>query len=164
MTRTLFSLSRRNWLKTTAAGALLAGSSGGRGWAQETARTKPGIALQLYSVRDDCARDLPATLAAVAKMGYEGVEFAGYHGRSAKELRQLLDDLGLRCCGTHIGLHTLLGEELPRTVEFNRIDGRCAIGISEIVHDASHKSGGRVRKISSVKTDTAFTFSCPLSA
>ncbi|MDF2441058.1 MAG: hypothetical protein JWN98_2042, partial [Abditibacteriota bacterium] len=35
------------------------------------------IALQLYSVREDCKRDLPGTLKAVAEMGYEGVEFAG---------------------------------------------------------------------------------------
>lgn len=81
------------------------------------------IGLQLYSIREECARDLPGTLAAVAKMGYEGVEFAGYHDRSATELRTLLDDLGLVCCGTHIGLDTLLGDELPRTVEFNQTLG-----------------------------------------
>lgn len=81
------------------------------------------IALQLYSVREDCARDLPGTLKAVAKMGYEGVEFAGYYGRSAKELRQMLDDLGLKVAGTHIGLDTLLGDNLKATVEFNQILG-----------------------------------------
>ena len=77
------------------------------------------VGVQLYSVRDECARDLPATLAAVAKMGYAGVEFAGYHNRSARELRQMLDDNGLKCCGTHIGLNTLLGDALPATVDFN---------------------------------------------
>lgn len=81
------------------------------------------IALQLYSVRDDCAKDLPGTLAAVAKMGYEGVEFAGYYGRSAAELRAMLDDLGLKAAGTHIGLETLLGDELAKTVEFNQAIG-----------------------------------------
>ncbi len=81
------------------------------------------IALQLYSVREDCARDLPGTLTAVARMGYEGVEFAGYYGRSATELRKMLDDLGLKVAGTHIGLDTLLGDNLPRTVEFNRTLG-----------------------------------------
>jgi len=81
------------------------------------------IALQLYSVRDDCARDLAATVKAVAQMGYVGVEFAGYHGRTAPELRKMLDDLGLKCCGTHIGVETLLGDELPKTIEFNRIVG-----------------------------------------
>ncbi len=81
------------------------------------------IALQLYSVREDCARDLPGALKAVAKMGYEGVEFAGYYGYSAKELRQMLDDLGLKVAGTHIGLNTLLGDELKATVEFNQVLG-----------------------------------------
>lgn len=81
------------------------------------------IALQLYSVRHDCERDLPGTLEAVARMGYEGVEFAGYYGRSAKELRQMLDDLGLVCVGSHLGLDALLGDALPATVDFNRTLG-----------------------------------------
>lgn len=77
------------------------------------------IGVQLYSVREDCARDLPGVLAAVAKMGYEGVEFAGYHGYSAADLRKLLDDNGLKCCGTHTGIQTLLGDTLNATAEFN---------------------------------------------
>jgi len=81
------------------------------------------IALQLYSVRHACEKDLPGTLQAVAKMGYEGVEFAGYYGRSAQELRAMLDDNGLKCAGTHTGLNTILGDELERTVEFNRTLG-----------------------------------------
>jgi len=56
-------------------------------------------------------------------MGYEGVEFAGYYGRSAEELRTLLDANGLKCCGTHIGLETLLGEGLAETVAFNKVLG-----------------------------------------
>ncbi len=79
------------------------------------------VGLQLYSIREDCARDLPRTLEAVAQMGYAGVEFAGYYGYAAPELRRLLDGVGLKCCGTHIGLDTLLGDELPRTVEFNQV-------------------------------------------
>ena len=78
------------------------------------------IALQLYSVRKDCEGDLPGTLAAVASMGYEGVEFAGYHGRSAQELRRMVDDLGLKVVGTHIGLDTMLGDQFEATVEFNQ--------------------------------------------
>lgn len=78
------------------------------------------IALQLYSIRNDCSKDLEGTLKAVAEMGYEGVEFAGYHERSAENLREILDNLGLKVAGTHIGLNTLLGEELDKTVEFNR--------------------------------------------
>ncbi|MFW6188902.1 MAG: sugar phosphate isomerase/epimerase family protein [Planctomycetota bacterium] len=81
------------------------------------------IAVQLYSVREDCERDLPATLQAVFDMGYEGVEFAGYYGYSARELRQMLDDLGLSVAGTHTGLNTLTGDDLKRTIEFNKTLG-----------------------------------------
>jgi sugar phosphate isomerase/epimerase len=81
------------------------------------------IGLQLYSVRDDCAKDLPGVLKAVAKMGYTGVEFAGYYGRSAPELRRMLDENGLKCYGTHIGLDTLLGDNFDKTVEFNKTLG-----------------------------------------
>ncbi len=81
------------------------------------------IGLQLYSVRDDCAKDLPVALAAIAKMGYDGVEFAGYHNRTAGELRKMLDDNGLKACGTHTGIDTLLGDELEKTAEFNKTLG-----------------------------------------
>jgi sugar phosphate isomerase/epimerase len=81
------------------------------------------IGLQLYSVRQDCAEDLPGVIEAVADMGYDGVEFAGYHGYAADDLRKLLDDNGLACCGTHTQLNTLLGDELEKTVAFNQTLG-----------------------------------------
>lgn len=81
------------------------------------------IGLQLYSVREDCAKDLPGVLKAVAQMGYEGVEFAGYYGRSAEELKKLLDENKLVCCGTHISLESLLGDEFEKTVAFNKTLG-----------------------------------------
>ncbi len=81
------------------------------------------IALQMYSLREDSARDFPAMLKVAADAGYEGVEFAGYHGLEAKELRTILDDLGLKVAGTHAGLDTLLDDEFEKTVEFNKIIG-----------------------------------------
>lgn len=85
--------------------------------------SKPRVGLQLYSVREECARDLPGTLKAVAEMGYQGVEFAGHHGRTASDLRRMLDNLGLDCCGSHIPLEALLGERFSDTVEFNQVLG-----------------------------------------
>jgi sugar phosphate isomerase/epimerase len=81
------------------------------------------IGLQLYTVRDDCARDLPGVLKAVAKMGYTGVEFAGYYGRSAEDLRQMLDDDRLKCYGSHLSLDDLLGDNFAKTVAFNQVLG-----------------------------------------
>lgn len=77
------------------------------------------VGVQLYSVRDDCARDLPGTLAQISKMGYAGVEFAGYHGYNAADLRRILDDLGLKASGAHIGVDQLIGDALPKTAEFH---------------------------------------------
>jgi len=85
--------------------------------------TKIPIGLQLFSVREECAKNLPATLEAVAKMGYQGVEFAGYYDYSAADLRKMLDATGLVACGTHIGLDTLLGDAFKATVEFNQTLG-----------------------------------------
>jgi len=81
------------------------------------------IALQLYSVREDCAKDLPGTLKAVAKMGYAGVEFAGYYNYSPKDLRKMLDDNGLKCAGTHTPLASVMGSQLAPTIEFNQALG-----------------------------------------
>ncbi|MCC6483705.1 MAG: sugar phosphate isomerase/epimerase [Armatimonadetes bacterium] len=81
------------------------------------------IAVQLYSVRDDCAKDFPGTLKAVADMGYAGVEFAGYYGYSAEELRTMLSELGLKCAGTHTGLDTITAQEIGTTIEFNKALG-----------------------------------------
>jgi sugar phosphate isomerase/epimerase len=118
-------LSRRDFLKQSAlAAAACAAAAPLRLFAAgEYGGKRIPVGLQLYSVREQCAKDLPGTLAAVAKMGYKGVEFAGYYGRDAKTLRQLLDDNGLKCCGTHTGLDTLLGDNLPKTIEFNQTLG-----------------------------------------
>ena len=115
------SISRRELLKlgTGTAAMFLAGTkplSAMANWAGE----RIPIGLQLYSVRQDCEKDLASVLQAVAKMGYEGVEFAGYYNRNATELHELLQKHGLKCCGTHISLDTLKGDELKKTVEFNK--------------------------------------------
>ena len=79
------------------------------------------IALQLYSVRNDCSdRGLPAILKDVAQMGYEGVEFAGFHKLTAREVRACLDENDLKVAGTHTPLPDLIGERLHQTIEYNR--------------------------------------------
>ena len=85
--------------------------------------TKLPVGLQLYSVREDAAKDLAGVLRSVGKMGYDGVEFAGYYGHSAADVRKMLDDNGLKCCGGHLGLDTLLGDTLNETVEYQKTLG-----------------------------------------
>ena len=80
------------------------------------------IGIQLYSVRGDAKKDFDAAMERVAKMGYEGFEFAGYfrYGGKARELKRRLDDLGVKAAGTHIGTGSLRGDNLKRTIEFHK--------------------------------------------
>ena len=85
------------------------------------------IGLELYSVRDDLAKDLPGTVRAVAKMGYEVVEFyAPYYSwtpEQAKDVRKLLDDLGIRCNSTHNGMNALKPEGIAKAIDLNQTIG-----------------------------------------
>ena len=91
--------------------------------AQAASTGKIPIGLELYTLREECKKNLSGMLAAVSKIGYKGVEFAGYHGHTAKELRKMLDDDGLIACGTHTPYGSVLEDQLKETVEFNRVIG-----------------------------------------
>lgn len=129
-------VSRRTFLKFGAAGAAALGLGARLLQAAETAGKKIPIGLQLYSVRNECAKDLPKVLAAVAGFGYKGVEFAGYYSRKADELKKMLDDNGLVCCGTHTPYPTIQAANLKATVEFNKTLGNKYL----IVPSMSHKT------------------------
>jgi sugar phosphate isomerase/epimerase len=116
-------LSRRQFVgRTAVAGAALA-----LGLGQKTALAAAGkkipVGLQLYSIREQCQKDLPTMLKTVAKIGYKGVEFAGYYNHTAKDLRKMLDDNGLVCCGTHTPFESIQKDNLAETIEFNRTIG-----------------------------------------
>ncbi|MBN2476385.1 MAG: sugar phosphate isomerase/epimerase [Pirellulales bacterium] len=119
-------MSRRDALKV-GAGLLAAGTS--VSMLGELARAagpkRIPIALQLYSVRGDCGRDFDKTVEGVAKMGYEGVEFAGYHkyGSDAAGLKKKLDGLGLKVAGTHIGTSSFNDDRIQQTIEFHQAIG-----------------------------------------
>ncbi len=74
------------------------------------------IALQLYSVREQCAADLRGTLARVASWGYHGVEFAGLHGHTPAAIRAMLEEFALRCCGAHVALDLFKAEVIEDTL------------------------------------------------
>jgi sugar phosphate isomerase/epimerase len=78
------------------------------------------VALQLYTVRDETARDFAGTVRRVAEMGYTGVEFAGYGQLSAPEMVDLLAETGLRAAGTHVGLAELSEERLAASIAYCR--------------------------------------------
>src|SRR5699024_8309368 len=65
------------------------------------------IALQMYTLREESVHDFAGTLKKVADLGYDGVELAGYGGLTAKVLRQLIDEYGLKAASSHIPLEDL---------------------------------------------------------
>lgn len=76
------------------------------------------IGLQLYSIKEETAKDFVGTLRRVAEIGYQGVEFAGYGGLSSSELKKLLQELKLKPCGSHVPLVELT-ENLDKVIEYN---------------------------------------------
>ncbi|HOQ44099.1 MAG TPA: TIM barrel protein [Bryobacteraceae bacterium] len=97
-------------------------------------RTAP-VALQLYSLRNECKADLPGTLAANAKMGFSGVGWfgwGGYFNRSPKELRMMLDDNNLKTCSDHIHVFALQGDRFKRTIELHQTLGNKLLTLSDL--------------------------------
>jgi sugar phosphate isomerase/epimerase len=92
---------------------------------------KVPVGIELYSVRGELKKDLKATVTAVAKMGYEVVEFYSpyldWTPDAAKDIRKLLDDLGIKCLSTHNGAQTVRAEALPKAIELNQIIGSKSI-------------------------------------
>lgn len=80
------------------------------------------VALQLYTVRDETAKDFIGTLEKVAKMGYKGVEFAGFGDVPAPKMKETLDRLGLKAVGCHSGLDTLK-ENIDELIEYSLVIG-----------------------------------------
>ncbi|MBR5258216.1 MAG: sugar phosphate isomerase/epimerase, partial [Clostridia bacterium] len=66
--------------------------------------------LQMYSVRDITGRDLKGALKQVADIGYRYVEFAGFFGNQAADVKRWLDEFGLIASGTHTGIDPLLND------------------------------------------------------
>ena len=118
-------ISRRHLLQLSAGAAAtwIAATRLPRGIAAPE-KTKIPIGLELWSVRHQCAEDLPAVLEAVGKMGYDSVEIAhSFYGHDAATWRKLLDENGLKSCGMHMGLRMLEGDAFEQTVEANKIIG-----------------------------------------
>jgi sugar phosphate isomerase/epimerase len=95
------------------------------------ARKRVPVGIELYSVRDELAKDLPGTVRAVAKMGYEVVEFFSpyyqWTTEYAKEVRKLLDELKIKCLSTHNSATVFTPEGIQKAIELNQILGSKSI-------------------------------------
>jgi len=110
-------VTRRKLLAVSAAGSV----------ALIAANKSVPVGLELYSVRSELDKDLFGTVRAVAKMGYTVVEFyAPYLNWTleyARQVRRLLDELGIRCHSTHNNTPSFTKEGLPKAIELNQILG-----------------------------------------
>ncbi len=81
------------------------------------------VGVQLWCVRKEAEKDFAGTVAAITKMGYQGVEFAGFYDLKAADIRKILDDNGLKCCGSHTQYPTIQPDKLQATIDFNKTIG-----------------------------------------
>jgi sugar phosphate isomerase/epimerase len=97
-------------------------------WARAAQASAPmPVGLEMYSVRESLKKDPEGTVRAVAGMGYQGVEFyAPYFDwteSQTRQMRKLLDDLGVRCFSTHNNETYLDASNIMRTRDLNSILG-----------------------------------------
>jgi sugar phosphate isomerase/epimerase len=112
------SISRRGFLAAAAAAPLALAVPAGK--------SLP-VGIELYSVRDEMAKDTLATVRAIAKMGYQVVEFYGpyyqWTPEFAKDVRKVLDDTGIRCHSTHNDARNLRPEGIQKAIDLNKTIG-----------------------------------------
>jgi len=129
---TVNALSRRSFLTMT---AMLP-------WALRAAgATQLPVGLELYSVRNALKQDPTGTVRAVAAMGYQCVEFYApyfeWTESQTKEMRKLLDDLGIRCYSTHNDCSYFGAQKISRARDLNLI-----LGCKYVVMSSSHEKAG----------------------
>ena len=118
-------MNRRTFLETATTVTAATLLSRRIGWAAADHKIDK-IGVQLYTVRDQMKADFEGTLAKVAAIGYKEVEFAGYFDHSPKEVRAILDRLGLASPAPHVAYDTL-GDKWPEQIESAKIIGQSYI-------------------------------------
>lgn len=104
---------RRDFLKISAAGALgvialgpMGCKPGAKPATQPVDRKSFGVGLQLYTIRDAMAADVPGTLKKLSDMGYKNLELANYadgkfYGYVPAEFKKMVSDLGMDIVSSH---------------------------------------------------------------
>ncbi|MFN7928832.1 MAG: sugar phosphate isomerase/epimerase family protein [Blastocatellia bacterium] len=113
-------LSRRSFLSLTASASIALALPA-------VAKKRIPIGIELFSVRNELAKDLLGTVRAIAKLGYETVEFFSpyyqWTPEQAKEVRKLMDELKIRCLSTHNSANVFTPEGLQKAIDLNQIIG-----------------------------------------
>ena len=106
--------------------------------------------LQMYSVRDITGNDLAGALKKVAEIGYKFVEFAGFFGHPAEEVKAMLDEYGLKVSGTHSGLGDL-DNDFAGTVKYHKTLGNTNYIIPGAPWDTKEGLDSTIEKLNKYK-------------
>jgi sugar phosphate isomerase/epimerase len=118
-------MNRRTFLETATTVTAATLLTNRLGWAAADHKIDR-LGVQLYTVRDQMKADFEGTLAKVAAIGYKEVEFAGYFDHSPKDVRAILDRLGLVSPATHVP-YDVLTDKWPGQIESAKIIGQSYI-------------------------------------
>lgn len=80
------------------------------------------LSVQMYSVKDASAKDFMKSIEDIAKMGYDGVEFASFYDVGAEEVKAQLDRLGIEVSGAHVGIDAMRND-IDVLIEYHKIIG-----------------------------------------
>jgi hypothetical protein len=92
--------------------------------AASQAATSPRLGVQLWSVKDEIKQDFEGTLDKLAKLGFQGVEFAGEFGKYKADpagLNAFLKKTGLQCAGAHMHVDKLDAASFKATTDFYKL-------------------------------------------
>src|SRR5579864_2661552 len=117
----LKAMNRRTFLETTTTVAAATLLTGRFGWAAGEHKIEK-IGVQLYTVRDQMKTDFDGTIAKVAQIGYKEVEFAGYFGHTAQQVRAVCEKNGLDPVSTHVQ-YDELDAKFPSVIEDSKTIG-----------------------------------------
>lgn len=98
------------------------------------------IGYQVYSARELAEKDMEKVFSALKEMGYDGVEFAGFYGKTAEEVKSILDRTGLKVVSSHVAYDLLTGD-LDGIIEYHKAIGCEYIAVPFL--DADERPDGK---------------------
>ena len=122
-------VSRRAFVAAAGSAVSLSGS-----WSLAAGAEPPRkipVGVQLWTLRRELADDMPGTLRQVSKIGYDGVELWFQKWPDPRELKNVLDDCGLKIASAHVNLKDIL-EDFPRLRDYHRAIGNTTLVIPYI--------------------------------
>ncbi|BBH23769.1 sugar phosphate isomerase [Paenibacillus baekrokdamisoli] len=101
------------------------------------------LAAQLYTLRNEVKKDFPGTLRELKKMGWSAVQIDGLYGYDPRELASVMNEIGLKTAGMHVGLERMkhdLAAVLEEARLFNTKDFICHSLPDELMNPAGYES------------------------